>query len=142
MGNMFFSQNKNKWNLLVEYVTGKASNNEIMKNVIDERNNHKVKSLEEWNIQKSKRQCKRKQTKLNRILRNGGNPAESDAFRTMSYSPLKTFNDHSSNNINGRKEKNDTILDRRECMSKSPDELNSLTIDESCKNNLKPIHPV
>ena len=74
-------------------------------------------------------------------MRNGGNPAESEAFRTMSYSPLKSFNDpRKSKNTNKRKDHIDS--DRRECMSKSPADMNSITIEDSNKNNLKPIQPV
>jgi hypothetical protein len=90
---LFTNENKSKWNLLVDFITGRAENNEVVKNVINERNHHKVKSLEECNIPRQRKHCKKKQFRLNRMMKNIANPAESEAFRTMSYSPLKSFND-------------------------------------------------
>ena len=52
MANQFKSQNKNQWEMLFQYVTGKNQNNEIMRNVIDERLNNKVKSLEDVSMKK------------------------------------------------------------------------------------------
>ena len=139
---MFSNENKSKWSLLVEFVTGKTDNNEVVKNVINERNNYKVKSLEEWNIPKQKRHWKKKQFRLNRIMRNVQNATESEAFRTMSYSPLKSFNDSSPvKNQNQVLNREDSIIEKREWFSKSPWDFNSICGDEN-KGFLKPTQPM
>lgn len=137
---MFSGKCKNKWGFLVEYVTGKASHTEIIKNIIEERNHHKFKSLEECTIQKPKKICKKK-LRLNKLSKYSGNLAESEAFKTMSCSPLKSFHDpRKSKNTN--ETRNQVDLHKRNFMSKSPEDMNSLTIDEGNKKNARHIQLV
>lgn len=111
---MFKPQTENKWDLLLKYVTGKAENNEIIRNVIEERNNNKVKSLEDVNLGRKRNNCKRKQNKLARLMRNNGNFVQSDAFRTMNNSPMRNLEDSTNN------QQLEYSLNKRECFSKSP----------------------
>ena len=77
------------------------------------------------------------------MMRNIANPAESEAFRTMSYSPLKSFNDPTicwspPEQIN----REDSIVEKREWFSKSPWDFNSIGADESQRSYLRPIQPM
>jgi hypothetical protein len=139
MAHMFKSENKSKWGMLVEYITGKANNNEIIQNVIDERNNNKVKSLEEVNLGRKRNHCKKKQNKLTKYFRNNPNFAASEAFATVNNTTSKNLCDPRSSRNLQLKGFDQTELDRRECMSKSPIDLNTLTLNEPNKICLKPI---
>ena len=77
-------EKKNKWGVLCNYVTGKQNNSEIVNNVITERINDKVKSLED--VQISIKKNWKKKHKVSRMFRNNANMNAADAMKTYDFS--------------------------------------------------------
>lgn len=138
MAHQFKPQNGNKWEMLLHYVTGKDQNNEIMRNVIDERLNNKVKSLEDVSMRK-RSHCKKK--KLARLFRNNPNIAASEAVKTIDPPSRGMSDPRSMQGFRSPGCLERTFSDNREMMSMSPLGMQTLNVTEN-KPFLKPIVPV
>ena len=126
----------------MEYVTGKSNNVEIIKNVINERNHNKIKSMEEINYGRKRNHCKRKKDKLARVMRNNANGIVSDNFRTMNNSPIKLNDGEAFSRYDIRSTNMSPLNNRREFLSKSPVDMNTLNVTTRNNLSLLPIQPV
>lgn len=90
-------QKQNNWKEICNYITGKQNNSEIVSNVINERINDKVKSLEDVRVKNKKKWGKR--NKFARIFRNGGANSKLDALQTYDFnSKSRVMNESNAGN--------------------------------------------
>lgn len=124
----------------MSFITGKSTANEAIKNVIDERNNDKVKSLEEARVFKKGKFWKKK-SKVGKFFRNEtliSNAAESlninKTITPMKEDPRSSRNVHLFALLSDDK-------DNREKKVMSPvNMMRTLSPNENGRNFLKPIH--
>ncbi|CAI2387608.1 unnamed protein product [Moneuplotes crassus] len=83
VANTFVGEKKNKWGVLCNYITSKQNNSDIVTNVITERINDKVKSLEDVKIS-IKKNCKKKH-KFSKMFKNNPNLNAADAMKTYDF---------------------------------------------------------
>lgn len=76
-------EKKTNWGVLWNYVTSKKNNSEVVNNVISERINDKVKSLEDVKIS-IKKNCKKKY-KFSRMFKNNPHLTPADAMKTYDF---------------------------------------------------------
>ena len=132
------------WDVLVNYVTGKAQNTEIMKNVIDERNHLKVKSLEETTLRKKSRFWKKKSRIHNFFKNDNISMSANDQRVANSVSPMKHREIRSSRNLTNLTITNDQNHEKSEMMPKnSTNMMRTFSPTEGTNRTyLKPIVPM